>query len=65
MKLEARVIKNLSNDIEYEAEKVVKKFNDANGTHIQILRTPIGASELNPIELIWARIKEEIVKGFV
>ena len=32
------------------------------GRNIKILRLPVGHSELNPIELIWAQVKSEVAR---
>ena len=47
---------------EYILESITKKYCEANGKDIQILRLPIGHSELNPIEMIWAQVKSEVAK---
>lgn len=44
---------------------MVKEYNDAKKTSIELLRTPVGACELNPIELMWATVKKKIAEGFV
>ena len=38
-------------------EEMTKQFCEANGTKIKVLRLAVGHSDLNPIELIWARVK--------
>ena len=43
-------------------EKITEKFCIENGKDIHILRLPIGHSELNPIEMVWAQVKSEVAR---
>ena len=45
---------------EFILEKITKEYCAMSGKDIQILRLPIGHSELNPIELIWAQVKSSV-----
>ena len=47
---------------EYVLERLTQDFCIESGRDIQILRLPIGHSELNPIELIWAQVKNEVAR---
>ena len=46
----------------YTLEKITKLYCISNGKDIQILRLSIGHSELNPIEMIWARVTSDVAK---
>lgn len=46
----------------YVIEKLAKEYCEKNNKDLQILRLPIGHSELNPIELIWAQVKSEVAR---
>ena len=47
---------------QYVLEEITEAHNKKEGKDIQVLRLPIGLSELNPIELIWARVKNEVAR---
>ena len=47
---------------EYRLEKITKRYCEENQKDIRILRLPVGHSELNAIELIWAQVKTEVAK---
>ena len=46
----------------YELEELTKRYCEKNKKDISIFRLPIGHSELNAIELIWAQVKTEVAK---
>ena len=46
----------------YILEKITKEYCNSNSKSIQILQLPIGHSELNPIEMIWAHVKSDVAK---
>ena len=50
---------------EYVLEKITKEYCLTSGKYIEILRLSIGHSELNPIELIWAQVKNEVARNNV
>ena len=43
-------------------EVLTERYCELTGKCIVILRLPVGHSELNPIELIWAKVKIEVAK---
>ena len=47
---------------EYKLEEITKEYCRVSDKHIKILRLPVGHSELNPIELIWAQIKSQVAR---
>ena len=47
---------------EYVLEKTTELFCGAHGKNIVLLRLPVGHSELNAIELIWAQTKNEVAR---
>ena len=46
----------------YVLEESTAKFCETHSKDIKILRLPVGHSELNPIELIWAQAKTEVAR---
>ena len=46
----------------FEIEEITRRFSEKNGKDINVLRLPVGHSELNPIELIWALVKTDAAK---
>ena len=46
----------------YVVEVLTEQYCELTGKCIVILRLPVGHSELNPIELIWAKVKNEVAK---
>ena len=46
----------------YELEELTKRYCQKHNKDISILRLPVGHSELNAIELIWAQVKTEVAK---
>ena len=46
----------------YNLEDITEKFCASSGKDIRILRLPVGHSELNAIELIWAQVKSEVAR---
>ena len=46
----------------YELEELTKRYCEKNKKDISIFRLPIGHSELNAIELIWAQVKTEVAE---
>lgn len=46
----------------YELEKVTEEYCRCNNKVVKILRLPVGHSELNAIELIWAQVKNEVAR---
>lgn len=46
----------------YALEEITKRYCLKNKKDIYILRLPVGHSELNAIELIWAQVKTEVAK---
>lgn len=48
---------------EYVLEDITKKFCQETGKDIKIIRLPVGHSELNPIELIWAQAKYQVARA--
>ena len=47
---------------EYVLEKLTRDFCNETGSEIQILRLPVGHSDLNPIELIRANVKNHVAR---
>lgn len=47
---------------EYVLEHMTGEYCRMNDKNIEIIRLPIGHSELNPIELIWAQVKNEVAR---
>ena len=54
--------KNLNVQKEMVLEKSTRTYCNSSGKEIAILRLPIGHSELNPIELLWAQSKNEVAR---
>lgn len=48
---------------EYVLESITKRYCQTEKKDVRILRLPVGHSELNPIELIWAQIKSEVARN--
>ena len=44
-------------------EALTEKYCTSTGKRIVLLRLPVGHSELNPIELIWAKVKNEVARS--
>ena len=55
-------VKTIYIEKKYVIEEIAKEFSDANGVDIRILRLPVGHCDLNPIELIWADVKNKIAR---
>ena len=47
----------------YVVDQIVQDFSHANDVDIRILRLPVGHCDLNPIELIWAQVKNWIARN--
>ena len=47
---------------EYALEKLTEAYCQEHNKRIQIVRLPVGHSELNAIELIWAQAKNEVAR---
>ena len=55
-------VKDLNIIKEYRLETITKKYCEKTGKNLKVLRLPVGHSELNAIELIWAQVKTEVAR---
>ena len=46
----------------YRLEEIIERFCQMYGKEIKILWLPVGHSEVNPIELIWAEVKSDVAR---
>ena len=53
-------VKDIKVPQEYVLDRMTKEYCEKNAKDIAILRLPVAHSELNPIELIWANIKNKV-----
>ena len=60
------ILLNLSKAIfvpkEYALESITKKYCSETNKDVKVLRLPVGHSEINPVELIWAQAKNEVAR---
>lgn len=53
----------LSKGYRYEKRYLLEKITkEMRGDRVQLLWLPVAHCEFNPIELIWARVKDEVTK---
>ena len=56
------IVKKIQVTKTYFIEKITQEYCSESGKNIQVIRLPIAHSELNPIELIWANVKNQVAK---